>query len=156
MFSSCTVPSRSSAPNHKASCAVSTPVAIQNALMCGTLSSISRATACTRRVSIALGAGSLRIWLLSGWKASGMKACSPPVSSCSARAQHVIDALLRRLDVPVEHRHVGAHPEAVRETMDRQIAVGAALVVADLPADALGENLGAAAGQRIQPGLLQL
>ena len=51
------------------------------------LSSISRATACTRSVSIADGAGSFRIWLLSGWKASGMKAWKPPVSSCSARAR---------------------------------------------------------------------
>jgi hypothetical protein len=87
MCSSCTVPSRSSAPNQSASCAVSTPVAIQNALMCGTLSSISRDTACTRSVSTAPGAGSFRIWLLSGWNASGMNACRPPVSSWRARAR---------------------------------------------------------------------
>jgi len=35
----------------------------------------------------ALGAGSLRIWLLSGWNASGMNAWNPPVSSCRARAR---------------------------------------------------------------------
>ena len=68
-------------------CATSTPVAIQNALTCGMLSSISRETACTRSVSVALGAGSFRIWLLSGWNASGMNAWNPPVSSCSARAR---------------------------------------------------------------------
>ena len=51
------------------------------------LSSISRATAWTRSVSVALGAGSLRIWLLSGWNASGMNAWNPPVSSCSARVR---------------------------------------------------------------------
>ena len=73
-----------------------------------------------------------------------------------ARAQHVIDALLERLDVAVEHRDVRAHAEPVREAMDREVAIGAALVVADLPAHALGEDLGAAAGQRIEPGLLQL
>ena len=37
-----------------------------------------------------------------------------------------------------------------------EIAIGAALVVADLPAHALGEDLGAAAGQRIEPGVHQL
>ena len=37
-----------------------------------------------------------------------------------------------------------------------EIAVGVALVVADLPAHALGEDLGAAAGQRIESGRHQL
>jgi hypothetical protein len=63
------------------------PVAIQNAFTCATLSSISRATACTRSVSDAGGAGSLCIWLLSGWNASGMNAWKPPVSSCNARTR---------------------------------------------------------------------
>ena len=40
--------------------------------------------------------------------------------------------------------------------MDREVAIGAALVVADLLAHALGEDLGAAARQRIEAGLLQL
>ena len=48
------------------------------------------------------------------------------------RAQHVIDALLGRLDVPVEHRHVRAHAEPMRDAMDVEIALGAALVVRDL------------------------
>jgi hypothetical protein len=64
----------SSTPNQSAVCATSTPVATQNALMCATLSSISRPTACTRSVSEADGAGNLCIWLLSGWNASGMNA----------------------------------------------------------------------------------
>ncbi len=33
------------------------------------------------------GGGSFRIWLLSGWNASGMNAWKPQVSSCSARAR---------------------------------------------------------------------
>ena len=37
-----------------------------------------------------------------------------------ARAHHVIDALFHRLDVPVEHRDVGAQPEAMRDAMDRR------------------------------------
>ena len=47
-------------------------------------------------------------------------------------------------------------PEPMRDAMDREIAIGVALVVADLLAHALGEDLGAAAGQRIEPGVLQL
>ena len=54
-----------------------------------------------------------------------MNAWRPPVSSCSARdAQHVIDALLDRLDVAVEHRDVGAHAEPVRDAVDREVAIG--------------------------------
>ena len=73
-----------------------------------------------------------------------------------ADAQHVIDALVDRFDVAVEHRDVGAHAEAVRRAMDLQVAVGAALVVADLAAHPLGEDLRAAARQRIEPGIHQL
>ena len=47
-------------------------------------------------------------------------------------------------------------PSAVRGAVNRQVAVAAALVVRDLPADALGEDLRAAAGQRIEPRLHQL
>ena len=72
------------------------------------------------------------------------------------RAQHVVHALLGGLDVAVEHRHVRPHAEPVGDAVDVQVAVGPALVVADFPADALGENLGAAAGQRVEPGRHQL
>ena len=44
----------------------------------------------------------------------------------------------------------------MRGAVDVEVAVGAALVVRDLPAHALGENLGAAARQRIEPGRHQL
>ena len=80
-----------------------------------------------------------------------MNAWKPPVSSCSvACPQHVIDAFLQRLDVPVEHRDVRADAEPVRDAVDGEVAIGIALVVADLPAHALGEDLGAAAGQRVE------
>ena len=86
-----------------------------------------------------------------------MNACRPPVSSCSAAdLQQVIDALGHRLDVAVEHRHVGAHAEAVRGAVHRQVAVAVALVVGDLAAHPRREDLGAAAGQRIEAGLAQL
>ena len=86
-----------------------------------------------------------------------MNAWTAPVSSCSARdPQHVIDALGGRLDVAVEHRDVRAHAEPVRDAVNLEIAIGAALVVADLPPHALRENLGAAARQRVEPGVHQL
>ena len=49
-----------------------------------------------------------------------------------------------------------AHAEPVRDAMNLEVAVGAALVVRDLPAHALGEDLRAAARQRIEPGRHQL
>jgi hypothetical protein len=39
----------------------------------------------------------------------------------------------------------------VRDAVESQVAIAAALVVRDLPAHALGEDLGAAAGQRVEP-----
>src|SRR4051794_16164251 len=123
------------------------------------LSHISRDTACTRSVSDAVGAGSLRIWLLSGWNASGMNAWNRPgpfpngvvrggerggndcrdpagVVLQRARAQHVVHALLVRFDVAVQHRHVRAHAEPVRRAVNFEVAIAAALVVRDLPAHA--------------------
>ena len=44
----------------------------------------------------------------------------------------------------------------MRGPVDLEVALGAALVVGDLPAHALGEDLGAAARQRIEPGGHQL
>ena len=58
-----------------------------------------------------------------------------------ARTHHVIDPLLHRLDVPVEHRDVGLESELMRETMNREIPIGVSLVVADLLADAFSEDL---------------
>jgi hypothetical protein len=43
-----------------------------------------------------------------------------------------------------------------RDPMNREITVGAALVVADFPADPLREDLGSAAGQRVEARVLQL
>jgi hypothetical protein len=66
-------------------------------------------------------------------------------------AQHVIDAFFRRLDVPVQHRHIRPHPEAVSPAVSVEISVGSALVVADLLPNPLGEDFGAAARQRVEP-----
>ena len=86
-----------------------------------------------------------------------MNAWKPPVSSWRLADPHqVVDPLFHRLDVAVEHRDVGAHAQSVRRAMDRRVAIAVALVVADLAAHALGENLGAAARQRIETGLAEL
>ena len=78
--------------------------------MCGTLSSSSRETATVRRASMAVGAGRFFMPLPSGWKASGMNAWRPRgLVLQRAQAQQVVDAVLEGLDVPVEHRRVGAH-----------------------------------------------
>jgi hypothetical protein len=63
-------------------------------------------------------------------------------------AQHVINPLFQRLDVPVQHGDVRAHPETMRETMDVEIAIGPALVVTDFLPDPFREDLRAAARQR--------
>ena len=66
-----------------------------------------------------------------------MNAWKPPrVVLQRANPHQMIDALLHRLDVPVEHRDVGAHAEPMRGAMDGEIAIAVALVVADLPAHA--------------------
>ena len=44
----------------------------------------------------------------------------------------------------------------MRGAVDLEVAIAAALVVRDLPAHALGEDLGAAARQRIEAGVHQL
>ena len=72
------------------------------------------------------------------------------------RTQHVIDALLHRLDVAIQHRDVGAQPEPMRDAMNVEIPLGAALVAADLLAHALGKDLRAATGQRVQTRRHQL
>ncbi len=81
--------------------------------MCGTLSSSRRETARVRRSSTPVGAGRFFMPLPSGWNASGMNAWSlagAPLRLVlqGAQAQQVVDAVLEGLDVPVEHRRVGA------------------------------------------------
>jgi hypothetical protein len=69
-----------------------------------------------------------------------------------AQPRHVIDAILRRLDVAVEHGRVRAEAGAVHLLGDVEPRVRSALVPADLLADVFGEYLGAAAGAAVEPG----
>ena len=66
--------------------------------------------------------------------------------------QQVIDPVLVLLDVPIEHGGVGVQPQVMSSAMDGKPGVGIGLLGADLPADVRVEDLGPAAGHRIQPG----
>ena len=68
----------------------------------------------------------------------------------------MIDPLGERLDVAVEHRGVGPDAEGVRDAVDLAPAVAVGLAgVAQLLGQARGEDLGAAARHRLEPGGLQ-
>jgi hypothetical protein len=81
-----------------------------------------------------------------------MKACIPRVSSCSARSQpeQVVHPVLEGLDVPVEHRRVGADPQRVRDAVHLQVLVGRRLVVRDARANLGVEDLGSPTGQTVE------
>ena len=83
-----------------------------------------------------------------------MNAVKPPVSSCSSRRRaHVLDALLDGLDVPVHHRRRRPQPLEVRLAHHVEPLVGGRLAVAvEQLADAIDEDLGAAAGNAVQAG----
>ena len=65
----------------------------------------------------------------------------------------VVDAVVRLLDVAVEHRAVGAQAELVGRAMDFEPAAGVGFVFADLVADFGMEDFGAAAGQAAEAGV---
>ena len=73
-----------------------------------------------------------------------------------AQPQEVVDPLLVRLDVAVEHRAVRRDAEPVRRVVREEPEVRVLLARRDQPAHAVGEDLGAAAGERAEPGRLQL
>jgi len=68
----------------------------------------------------------------------------------------VIDALFGRLDVSVQHGHIGTDSETVCGAMDVEVALGAAFVMRDLAAHAFGENFSASARQRVEACRYQL
>ena len=73
-----------------------------------------------------------------------------------AQPEQVVDALLVRLHVPVEHRAVRRDAERVGVAMDVEPLVGVLLAGRDEPPHSVGEDLGAAARQRPEPRGLQL
>ena len=73
-----------------------------------------------------------------------------------AQLEQVIDAVFVVFDVAVEHGRVGVQSDLVGESRSVEPLVAVDLVVADDVAHAVGENLGAAAGQRIHACGFQL
>ena len=72
-----------------------------------------------------------------------------------AQAEEVVDALLVRLDVPVEHRAVRRDPQPVRGVVHVEPDLGRLLARRDEPPHAVGEDLGAAARKRAEAGCLR-
>ena len=136
---------------------------IQKAFRCSTLSSISRATAIVRRFSSPVGPGRCSSGEPTGKKGSGMRhwkrAGKPPsiATSCSSRRrEQVVEPVLAALQVAVEHRRVGEQAQLVGDAVDGQPLVAADLAAPGLAVDAVVEDLGAAAGQRVEPGGLEV
>ena len=85
-----------------------------------------------------------------------MKARKPPGLVLQlADAPHVLDALLERLDVAVHHRRRRRHAEPVRVAHHVEPLVRVRLLRRDDVADAVDEDLAAAAGERVEPGVAQ-
>jgi hypothetical protein len=91
---------------------------------------------------------------MKGQRDKGLKA--PGVILHGAQAQHMVDAVLIVLDVPVQHGCVGTQPKLVGGARCLQPLVAVDLVVADDVAHAIGENLRPAPRQGIHAGLLHL
>ena len=73
-----------------------------------------------------------------------------------ADPHEVVDAVLDRLDAAVEHRDVRLDAVLVAELRELEPALARDLVAADDVADALLEDLGAAAGAGVHPGGLEV
>ena len=72
-----------------------------------------------------------------------------------AQAQQVVDPLLVRLHVAVEHRAVGRDAEPVGGAVGVEPEVGMLLARGNQTAHAVGEHLGTASGQGAEPGVAQ-
>src|SRR5260370_41981523 len=72
------------------------------------------------------------------------------------RANHVIDALRGCLDVAVEHRHVRAHAQPMRDAVNVEVSRRPTFVVGKLAAYALRKDLGASTWEGIEPGRHEL
>src|SRR3954451_15774781 len=72
------------------------------------------------------------------------------------QAEQMVDPLLVRLDVPVQHRAMRRDTEPVRRVVHVEPDVGMLLARGDEPPYALGEDLRAAPRQRPEPGVLEL
>ncbi len=139
----------------------------QKHLTCGTLSNSSRETANvlsdSRRLAIVVRACSLlRILpscgvdevVLVAQRDEDLEATGLVLQL--AQPQHVVDPVTGLLDVPVQHGRRGLEALLVRQPVDARPVLPVGGVVDDVLADLPVEDLRAAAGERLQPGVDQL
>ena len=92
-----------------------------------------------------------------GWKARGMKAWKPPVSSCAvAQSDQMVDTLGQGLPVPVEHGGVRADAKAMRQLVHLDPLLARDLAAAHQVAHPLRQDLGSPAGECAQTDRLQV
>ena len=149
------VPCTSFAPKWSATAASGMPIMIQYALTFGMLSSIRRETASILRSSEpgrVTPAAPLedRVLRMERERDEGEEAAR--LVLLVAQPEQVVDPLLVGLDVAVQHRAVRRDAEPVRGVVHVEPDVRVLLPGRDEPAHAIGEDLGAAAGQRAEPG----
>ena len=90
------------------------------------------------------------------WKSQQKNAVKPRVSSWRSRSlSKVLDAVVQRVDGAVHHRGARAEAHVVRDAHDVEPLVARALRLGDLAAHAIDEDLGAAAGHRVEPRRVQ-
>ena len=95
--------------------------------------------------------------MFSGWKVQQMNAVKPPVSSCWSREPlQMFDPILDRLDVTEHHRRARLQAQFVRDLHHFEPLVALAFERRDSVAHAIHQNLAAAAGDRAEPGFLEL
>ena len=80
--------------------------------------------------------------------------CRTRILQCAQR-QKVVDALSQRLDMAIYHRSSRTHPKRVSLPHHVEPLPGRRLGRRQESADTVGEDFGAGAGQRVEPGYLQ-
>ena len=130
----------------------STPCVTQEAWTLGKLSSITRATASVRRYWNDVSSSPASA-VFEGWKVQAMKAVKPPVRSCSSRRCSRWSMRSSSVSTwPNIMVAVVRMPEPVRGLHHLEPLRGRALGDADDAAHAVGQDLGAAARDRVEPG----
>ena len=156
-FSSIITEPRSLAPNSSATCPTFMPCVTHDDWMWSKLSRTMRLTACVSRYSTRSGGASTSgaEARASGWKVQEMNARKPRVSSCSSRMRRMCSMRSASVSTwPYIIVAVVACPP-VRVPHDAEPVGGLRLLRRDDVADAVDEDLGAAAGNRVEPRVAQ-
>ena len=144
------------APKNSASWPIFSPCVTHDDWMFGMLSRYSRAMACVRRYSNEPAGGHVghAVWLGLERPADERREAAGLVLQLP-QAVEVLDALGERLDVAEHHRAGRAAAELVPDAVHFEPFVGQHLFVGDRLADAIDEDLAAAARQAAHAGVLE-